>query len=100
MGKAVAAAERVPTMMQLHLLMECHRIGELVEELAQEVLTALHISPARRDLRAQAMGAVERVLRKYVVGFDLCGFNPSCHEGKAYDPWTLMREEEISWAGD
>jgi hypothetical protein len=89
---------RVPTLMQLHLMVEVDRLPDVVEEIACAVLVATGCDPTDRATRAQAVAAVEDVLRKYVKAFEFCGFAPSCYESKGYDPWQI-KVETIRWPG-
>lgn len=92
--------ERLPTKMQLHLMVECKRLPELVEELANAVLKALGMDRDDEETREKAAVAIEQVLQKYVAAFQWCGFTVFCQEGAEYDPWKLLQAELVSWAGD
>ncbi|MEZ8217758.1 hypothetical protein [Fervidibacter sacchari] len=93
-------AERIPTRMQLHLLVECKRLPEVVDEIATAVLNSLGLDPNDEETMKKATVAVEEVMRKYVMAFEWCGFTVFCQEAKGYDPWKLQEAEPVSWAGD
>lgn len=93
-------AERIPTKMQLHLLVECKKLPEVVEEIANAVLQSLGLDPEDEEAKKKAANAVEEILRKYVMAFEWCGFTLFCQEAKGYDPWKLQEAEPVSWAGD
>lgn len=99
MGKE-KAAERIPTRMQLHLLVECKRLPEVVNEIAAAVLQSLGLDPDDEEAMKKASLAVEDVMRRYVMAFEWCGFTVFCQEAKGYDPWKLQEAEPVSWAGD
>ncbi len=96
----VKEPDRIPTRMQLHLLVECKRLPEVVEEIAVATLSALGLDTEEEALRKKAAAAVEDVLRRYVAAFEWCGFTVFCQEAKGYDPWKLQEAEPVSWAGD
>ncbi|MCS7265346.1 MAG: hypothetical protein NZ805_10990 [Armatimonadetes bacterium] len=93
-------AERIPTRMQLHLLVECKKLPEVVEEIANSVLQSLGLDPEDEEAKKKAANAIEEILRKYVMAFEWCGFTLFCQEAKGYDPWKLQEAEPVSWAGD
>ncbi len=93
-------AERTPPKMQLHLLVECKKLPEVVDEIARAVLQSLGIDPTDEEKMKKASLAVEGVMRRYVMAFEWCGFTVFCQEAKGYDPWKLQEAEPVSWAGD
>lgn len=98
--EAQKPGERIPTRMQLHLLVECKRLPEVVEEIASAVLNSLGLDPNDEETMRKASLAVEEVMRRYVMAFEWCGFTVFCQEAKGYDPWKLQESEPVSWAGD
>lgn len=92
--------DRIPTRMQLHLLVECRRLPEVVDEIATAVVNSLGLDPNDEETMKKASLAVEEVMRKYVLAFEWCGFTVFCQEARCYDPWKLQEAEPISWAGD
>jgi len=98
--EAKQPVERVPTRMQLHLLVECKRLPEVVNEIATAVLQSLGLDPNDEEAMKKASLAVEGVMRRYVMAFEWCGFTVFCQEAKGYDPWKLQEAEPVNWAGD
>ncbi len=92
--------ERTPPKMQLHFLVECKRLPEVVDEITTAVMQSLGIDPNDEEAREKASLAVEGVMRRYVMAFEWCGFTVFCQEAKGYDPWKLQEAEPVSWAGD
>ncbi|MCX7968349.1 MAG: hypothetical protein N3B10_07655 [Armatimonadetes bacterium] len=92
--------ECTPPKMQLHLLVECKRLPEVVNEIATAVLQSLGIDPNDEEAMKKASLAIEEVMRRYVMAFEWCGFTVFCQEAKGYDPWKLQEAETVSWAGD
>lgn len=98
--EAKQIAERIPTKMQLHLLVECKRLPEVVNEIATAVLQSLGLDPNDEETMKKVALAVEEVMRRYTMAFEWCGFTVFCQEAKGYDPWKLQEAEPVSWAGD
>lgn len=98
--EAKQISERTPPKMQLHLLVECKRLPEVVNEIATAVLQSLGLDPNDEETMKKASLAVEEVMRRYVMAFEWCGFTVFCQEAKGYDPWKLQEAEPVSWAGD
>jgi hypothetical protein len=76
---------------RLHLKLEDMDLQGLVDELTTATWKALyHGEPDHSFANYQNLReALEAVLRRHVVAFDLCGLATICQEATEIDPWSL-----------
>lgn len=80
------SAVRTRTVHQLHVDLAGLTLPELVDVVAEQALLPLP-EPERRRYLPQVRANVERVLRKHIVGFDICGMASVCRSSERFDPW-------------
>ncbi|MCS7224271.1 MAG: hypothetical protein NZ959_06925 [Armatimonadetes bacterium] len=91
--------ERLPSKMQVHLMVEARRLPEVVEELTRAALEGAGLPTDDAELFEKVAQAIEGTLRKYVAAFQWCGFTVFCQESSPYDPWAVQAQA-VEWAGD
>ena len=84
------ASVRAPSVHQLHLDLGGLTLTELVDIVAEQAVLPLPADDRRRYL-PQVRANVERVLRKHIVAYDLCGMASICRSGAPFDPWPPDR---------
>ncbi len=80
------SAVRTRSVHQLHVELSGLTLPELVDVLAEQALLPLP-EPERRQYMARVRANVERVLRRHIVAFDLCGMSDVCRSSQPFDPW-------------
>lgn len=77
---------RAPSVHQLHVDLSGLTLPELVDIVAEQALLPLPEADRRRYL-PQVRENVERVLRKHIVAYDVCGMASVCQSSEPFDPW-------------
>lgn len=77
---------RAPDVKQLHVDLGGLTLPELVEIVVEQALLPLPEADRRRYL-PQARQNVERVLRRHIVAYDMCGMSTVCQSSEPFDPW-------------
>lgn len=74
---------------RLHLKLENMNLQDMVDELTTTTWKVIYSGEPDHALAnyQRLRQALESVLRRHVVAFDICGLATICHEATEIDPW-------------